>query len=277
MRRLLFYTILVFLMGFTLYWLSDNDLLQPLKNYVENQDVLTLEARYSPEAIMEEHKKELLSNHQKSYQDSQLKYYPHLLMEVKFVDNKKPREGVILWSQTDGEMVINTESWEKTHGFEDAINANATASDFKVMNLIAEKGPLSRERLQKELNIDEESLNSYLDSALKKHLTVLKGNEIQLHMENPKFLVAPQTKMTQWLVTKPFSQGKKVSPIYSQSKIEKVAKAAFGSSFSIKSTKEIFLPVYSISVLNGDGSILNSDWNAINGSRIQPSYKYQAS
>lgn len=277
MRRIFLYGILLGLIGSAIYWINENDALLPLKHYVENQDVLTLEARFSPEVIMENNRKELLNNHQKSYQDPQLKYYPHLLMEVKYVDNKRPRESVILWSQTDGEMVINTETWDTTHGFEDAINANASPGDFKVLNLLAEKGVLPRDKIQKELNLDEDALNSLLDSVMQKHLVVIKGNDVQLHMENPKFLVTPQTKMTQWLVTKPFAQGKKVPPLYSKAKIEKIAKAAFGNSFSIKTTKEVFLPVYSISVLNGDGSILISDWNAINGFRIQPSYKVRSS
>lgn len=273
MRRFSLYLSVIFAIGFSLYWFGD-DLLDPIKGYVENQDVLTLEAKYGPESLMELHRRDLLSDHQKTYQDPQLKYYPYLLMEVKFVDsNKKPKEGVILWSQSDGEMVINTEAWEKTHGFEDAINADATAADFRVLNILAEKGVQTRDKLQKELNVDEEALNGMIDSVQKKQLVIVKGNEIQLHMENPKFFVTPQTKMTQWLVTKPFSQGKKVSPLYSKSRIERNAKAAFGSSFSIKNVKEIFLPVYSISVLNGDGSILISDWNAINGARIQPNYK----
>lgn len=264
--------ILLLLLTGAFFWYAESDLFSPVKRYVENQDVLTLEAKFSPESIMETHKRELLGEGSRSFQEPALKFFPYLLMEVKYVDNKKTKEGVILWSQIDGEMVLNTDTWEKTRGFEDAINAGATATDFRLLNLLAEKGPLTRERLQKELNIEEDSVNAIIESSLKKQLILSKGNEIQLHFENPKFLVTPQTKMTQWIVNKPFSQGKKVSPNYSQSKIEKTIKAAFGSGFSIKTIKEIFLPVYTLPVLNEDGSVLNSDWNAINGLRIHPNY-----
>lgn len=272
MRRLL-YLLVIAAIFFGFYWLSDGYLLDPVKKYVENQDILTLEAKFAPETLMELHRKELLNGGQKTFQDPQLKYYPYLLMEVKYVENNNPKEGVILWSQSDGEMVINTDLWELTHGFEDAINAGATSADFRILNILGAKGPQTREKLQKEMNVDEDALNSLLDSVQKKQLVIVKGNEIQLHMENPRFFVTPQTKMTHWIVRKPFSQGKKVSPLYTRSRIEKNAKSAFGNSFSIKNVTEIYLPVYSLSVLNSDGSILISDWNAINGMRIQPNYK----
>lgn len=271
MKKLLIIGVIL-LVAYLVFWNSDGDLINPIKRYVENQDVLTLEAKYTPDAIMEKHRKELLGDGQRSFLDPTLKFFPYLLMEVKYVDNKKTKEGVALWSQIDGEMVLNTDTWEKTRGFEDAINAGANAADFRLLNILAANGPLSRERLQKELNLDEDSLNALIDGGLRKQLILSKGNEIQLHFENPKFLVNPQTKMTQWIVNKPFSQGKKISPNYSQSKIEKGAKAAFGNGFSVKSVKEIFLPVYSILVQNSDGSVLISDWNAINGERIHPHY-----
>lgn len=272
MRRYAILAGLIAAVGLGFYWYDESDWLKPIQHYVENQDVMTLEARYTPEVIMENHKRELLGDSQRSFQDPTLKFYPYLLMEVKFVDNKKTREGVILWSQVDGEMVLNTDTWEKTHGFEDAINSGATALDFRLLNVLAEKGASTRERLQKELNLDEEALTSLIESAAKKQLILVKGHEIQLHFENPKFFVSPQTKMTQWIVNKPFSQGKKVPISYGQSKIERVAKAAFGNGFAIKNIKEIYLPVYSIPVLNADGSILISEWNALNGLRIHPHY-----
>lgn len=272
MRRFAILAGLIATIGLGLYWFDESDWLKPIQHYVENQDVMTLEARYTPEVIMENHRRELLGDSQRSFQEPTLKFYPYLLMEVKFVDNKKTREGVILWSQVDGEMVLNTDNWEMTHGFQDAINSGATALDFRLLNVLAEKGVLTREKLQKELNLDEEALNGLIESAAKKQLILVKGHEIQLHFENPKFLVTPQTKMTQWIVNKPFSQGKKVPISYSQSKIERIAKAAFGNGFAIKSIKEIYLPVYNIPVLNADGSILISEWNALNGLRINPHY-----
>jgi hypothetical protein len=245
-----------------------------IQTYVENGEFLTLEARYSADQIMQSHQQELIPDQQYTYQDPTLKFYPYLLMEVKYTQsNGRTKEGVILWSMVDGEMVMDTDSWEKTHGFEDAINAGATRSDFVLINLLAKyRGALSQPRLQKELNLDDAAFQQLVDSARKKYLIILRGNEVALHFQNPNFLVAPQTRINQWLVTKPYNHALRVSKRYSQRQIEKVAKAAFGYDFTVRSSKEVFLPVYSIEVLNPDGSVLTSYWNALNGSRIDNKY-----
>ena len=49
--------------------------------------------------------------------------------EVKYTtSDDKTHESIMLWDLTDGEMVINTKNWEKTHGFGDCITADATPS-----------------------------------------------------------------------------------------------------------------------------------------------------
>jgi hypothetical protein len=62
----------------------------------------------------------------------------------------------------------------------------------------------------------------------------------------------------------------KVAKRYSKSDIEKNAKAVFGADFTIRNSKEVFLPVYSIEVLNPDGSVLTTYWNALSGQRMYP-------
>ncbi len=240
-----------------------------LQQYVENKEFMTLKARYTPEQIMDTHRKELLIDSQHSFQEPELKFHPYLLLEVKyFSPDKKSHEGIILWSLVDGEMVINTETWEKTHGFEDAINAGATRGDFKLMQAIAkQKTAATLDQLQKELHVEKEILAQSIDSALSKQLIVQKGNSIQLHFQDPKILVVPETKMTDWLVKKPYNYSQLISGKYSSGQITKAAKAAFGEDFSIRSTSEVFVPVYSIHVNTPDGSTFTSYWNAINGKK----------
>jgi len=251
-----------------------DDVSDLVSQYVENGEFLTLEARYTPQQIMESRKKELLLSSKHSFQEPSLKFYPYLLMEVKYLgDGKKTKEGVTLWSLTDGEMVLNTETWDTTHGFEDAINASATKEDFKVINAIAKAGgSMTKEQLQKELKLESESITPWIESAKQKQLIIQKGAELQLHFENPKLNVSPQTKLTQALVTKPYQAALKASKRYSKSQIERNAKAAFGQDFTVRNTTEVFLPVYSIEVLNPDGSLLTTYWNALNGQRIVPKY-----
>ncbi len=271
--------ILICALGIGAWWLTDNQsFYDVIGNYVENGEFVTLEARYTPDQIMDTHRQELIADSQHSFQEPSLKFYPYLLMEVKYMQpDKKTREGVILWSMVDGEMVLNTENWEKTHGFEDAIAAGATHEDFKILNALAKNGgKLSQEQLMKDLNLEYETLNEWVNNAKQKHLILQKGNELLLHLQNPKFLVTPQTKITQWLVTKPYNHAQRIAKSFSRSQIEKTAQAAFGHDFTIRNTSEVFLPVYSIEVLNPDGSILTSYWNALNGQRIYPKYVAEA-
>lgn len=257
------------------WWLWENEHTRNLiAQYMENGDFTTLEARYTVEQIMEHHRNELIGNNARTYHTTELKFHPYILMDVKYaLPERKTREGILLWSLVDGEMVLNADTWEKTHGFEDAINGDANPEDFKILNALAKNnGRLTRDQLQKILNTDPDTIEPWLASVKRKHLVLLNGNEVQLHFQNPKISVTPQTKITQWLVTKPYNHAQKVSRKYSSEQIKKIAKAAFGAEFTIRHIQEVFLPVYRIDVANPDGSILTSYWNALNGQRIAPSY-----
>ena len=252
----------------TLYWYFGSD--GSLESYVQNADILTLEAKYTAEDIIEKHQKELLGNKDRTFQEPSLQFHPYLLMNVKYVDkNQKTKQGPIIWSQMDGEMVLNTETWEQTRGFEDAIQAGASALEFRVLNVLAaHNGSQTKAQLQNELNLELDSLNALLNSMKQKQLIVIKGNDVSLHFENPLFNVPPQTKMALAPVIKPNREGKKIGARYSRSKIERIAKAAFGDEFTIRDMEEIYLPVLRIPLQNADGTLLITDWNALTGSKI---------
>lgn len=242
-----------------------------VEKYVQNGDLVTLETRYSAEELMEKHKEELIGNSGRSYQEPTVQFHPYLLLNVKYCDkNNKTKQSALIWSQMDGEMVLSTDTWEQTRGFAEAINAGATPLEFRLLNALAEsRGLLSKEKLQKDLGLDAEPLLALLDSLKNKQLIVVKGNDVYLHFENPKFNVPPQTKISSALVTKPYTQGKKLSARYGRSKIEKIAKSAFGTDFTILDSEEIYLPVFRISMQNTDGSLLITDWNALTGNKLQ--------
>lgn len=242
-----------------------------VQQYVENSEITTLKARYTPEQVLDAHSKELLIDDEHTFQEAGIKYHPYLLMDVKYAQaDKKTREGVLLWSLVDGEMVLNTETWEQSHGFEDAINADATRHDLRLMIALAkQKGSATLDQLQKELKLEKEALAAWVESALSKHLIMQKGNEVHLHFQDPKILVTPETKVTDWLVKKPFEHTQRVSSQYSPNQIQKIAKAAFGEDFSVRNISEVYLPVYSIIISNPDGSTLTTYWNAMNGKRMR--------
>lgn len=273
--RLLTTLLVLIVLGAGGWWLwNKNPQLHHLVSaYVQNGEFLTLEARFTPEQLMEKNKQELLKSNKHAFLDPSLKFYPYLLMEVKYTQDRKTREGVILWSMVDGEMVLNTDTWEKTHGFEDALQSHATASDFKVLNALADNhGSMTKEQLEKELRLDADVVQPWVESAKQKRLITQKGNLLQIHLQNPKINVTPQTHVTHWLVTKPYNHAQREPAKYSPNQLQQLAEAAFGSDFTIRGTSTVFLPVYSIEVQNPDGSVLTSFWNALNGQRIHPKY-----
>lgn len=259
--------------GLWWFWNDSGQFRELIGQYVENGDFLTLEARYSPEQIMENHRLTLLKDESYIFQDPALKYYPYLLMEIKYTDaDKKTKEGVALWGLVDGEMVLDTDTWEKTHGFEDAILANANRQDFKILNALAKNnGTMTKDQILNELNFDADVVDPWLNEALQKQLITQKGNLFQLHFQSPKILIKPLTKISQHLVTKPYNHAQRVEKKFSSYQVEKIGKAAF-TDFSVRRTTMIYLPIYSIEVLNPDGSILTSYWNALNGQRINPKF-----
>lgn len=261
------------------WWLWQNDQFMEwtdrVLQYVDNRDILTVEARFLPEQILEDHHQELLGDDKYTLQKAGLRYYPYLLLDVKYTDDHKTtREGVLLWGLHDGEMVLNTENWETTHGFRDCLDCHATRHDFKIIQALARhQGSLSVEELQKELHLEREGLAPWIEETKQKHLVIQKGNLLQLHFENPKLLVTPQTRIKQHLVSKPIGDGQKMPKTYSRTQITSLAQAAFfGKDFKIRDEQEVFLPVYRLEILNPDGSTQISEWNALTGQRLVPRY-----
>jgi hypothetical protein len=99
-----------------------------VRNIIENKllakEFRTLELRYSADQIIQNHREELLKDDHYSLLDPELLFHPYLLMEVKYSKpNNLTGEGILLWGLIDGEMVLDTQTWEKTHGFEDCLLA----------------------------------------------------------------------------------------------------------------------------------------------------------
>lgn len=260
--------------GYGLWWMSSPtppDLKQKVEEILSTGSFNTLEIRYSANQIMEAHRKELLKDNRHKYLEPTIKFYPYLLLEVKYaVSNRKTKEGVMLWDLTDGEMVINTKQWEKTHGFGDCIIAGTDRHEFNVINVLASKGgSADRETLSKTLKVDNDILDTWIESCRRKHLIVQRGNGYRLHLDKPKLRVAPTTQLDERLVTKSQRHTDRLARHFSLSQIEKITRAAFGSDFAIRKTTDIYLPVHCIVVQNPDGSLHSTHWNALNGKRLR--------
>ncbi|MBN1914727.1 MAG: hypothetical protein JW769_02430 [Parachlamydiales bacterium] len=258
-------------------WSSNPQVRSLLLQIAAPSKIQTLEIRYSAQGLMEMHKRELLKDAKHTFLKPTLQFHPYLLMEVKYSKTTdRTGEGIILWSLIDGEMVINTNTWEKTHGFSDCLSAHADKHDFKIINALAQYGgAMDRNALSQHLNVDDNVLDVWIDNCRRKSLIVQKGNIYRLHLEEPKMRVLPETKLMQWLVTKSSVKIDRIAKRFNIYQIENLAKNAFGNDFAIRKTTEVFLPVYNIVIQNPDGSQMTSYWNALNGKRLSPIYDLQ--
>jgi hypothetical protein len=230
----------------------------------------TLEVRYTAEQIMDTHTHTLLKSDEHRYLTPQMKYYPYLLMEVKYAsDDRHTNEGVILWDMIDGEMVMDETHWEKTSGFHDCIRYKVERAEFKILNLLATRGgAMDRETLSKHLRVENEVLDHWIESCRKKKLIVQKGNDYRLHMKTPRLHVTPETKIDDKLVTQTFHKEGRMPTRVSEAQIKRIAEAAFGSEFVIRKATRVYLPVCTITVENPDGSTHTSYWNTLNGKEL---------
>jgi len=270
--RLLFTLMTLAAAAYGVWWISSTrpEVKAKVEEVFNVGSFQTLEIRYGAEQIMQTHKKELLKDGRHKFLAPSLKFVPYLLLDVKYIHPKnKTKEGVILWDLSDGEMVIDTKDWEKTHGLGDCIVAGAEVQEFKIINFLASRGGRAdRQELSRALRIDNELLDAWVESCRRKKLVVQIGNDYRLHMAHPRLSSIPVTKLDERLVTKPHRNATRLNRRFSPSQIERLAVAAFGGDFAIRKQTDIFLPVHCIVVQNPDGSTHVSHWNALNGKRI---------
>lgn len=263
MRRIFLFLILAALgYGLWSYWKSHPQMLSALTP----TEFQTFKMRYTSEAIMQGHERELVKSGG-SYLEPHLTYFPYLMMEVKYCKSgTETREGTLLWGLSDGEMVLDVDTWSKTHGFEDCLMAKVDGNDFKVLRAMAEvNGQIEKTVLEKQFA--GEDVSEWVDSLIKKKLVVQTGSKLRLHLQNARLEVEPQTRLAEWVVTLKESPAKS-SKRYATADVIKLTQMAFGADFAIRRTREVYLPVFEIAVQNADGSILTTYWNALTGKRI---------
>ena len=263
------------------FWQNHPDFRSAASDFVSRQvktsDVQTLEIRYSAEQLMEKHKTSLLKNKKYAFLEPQLKFHPYLLLEVKYSrNNKTTSEGLILWSLINGEMVLDTLSWEMTHGYEDCLNAKVSKAEFLILNALARSGGvMDKKSLISMLKTNSSTLINLIRSCVRKKLIVETLQTYRLHFENPKLTQHPATNVEQWLVTKTTKQDVTAPKKYSSHQIKQLAENAFGQDFAIRKMTEVFLPVYTIAVQNPDSSIYTTYFNAVSGSQMSENLSFE--
>jgi len=233
--------------------------------------ILTFEAAYTPEELMQRHERELLKDQNHLYGKASVKFLPFLLMDVKYSRaDKSTQEAKLIWNLENGEMVLDTQTFDTTHGFEDCINARAMEDDFRILHALHRHGgKATKEALAHELGMDQAVLLDRLEALRKKHLVAIKLDTVRIHLESPLLQVAPQTRVYHYFVTKNVPGDSQIAPRYSKDQVRKIAKAAFGPDFAIRSEHLLFVPIFQISVQNPDGSTLKTYWNGITGKKVE--------
>lgn len=253
-------------------WEKNPKIAETIKSYFDKGDHLTLEARFTPDEIMKNNRSSLIVDDGDSFREAKLKYHPYLIIDAQYTTpSGKKKEGTLLWSMIDGEMVLNTDTWDKSHGFQEALLANASQNEFKIITTLAKNGgKMGIVEVEKELNIDNSTLTPLVASAQSKHLMKQQGDILSLHFQDANIPEVPKTKINHWLETKLYNHTQRLPKRFSFTQIERLAKGAYGDDFTIRSIDEIAVPVYSIEVVGSDGSLHTSFWNGVSGKQINP-------
>jgi len=221
--------------------------------------------------IMQKHQNELLKDGSRSFSSTSTKFLPCLLMDVKYVqESKNTQEAKMIWNLENGELLLDTQNCESTHGFEDCIKAKATDDDFRILHVLQRHGgTLARDEICHELGLDTDVAYERLESLRKKHLIAIRGEVVRIHLQSPLFKTQPHTHIAHSLVLQNAPKENIISSLYSKEQIKKVAQACFGSDFAIRSDKLIFMPIFQIEIQNSDGSIQKTYWNGLTGKRME--------
>lgn len=262
--------------GYGLWWAADKNpqIKQKLEEVLEFRSINALEVRYDQAQVMETHQRKLLKEKGSRFLDPELKFYPYLLLEVKYNHKNKTKEGILLWDLTDGEMILNTHTWEKSHGYADCVVTHVAKHEFKILQLLCQK-TLDALELQEKLQVAQPILDTWLRSCIKKNLILSFGDKYRIHLENPKFAALPETLLSENLTTKSYKRAKRAPKHFSPSQIQRLAKLAFGEHFSIRKNTPIYLPVHRIVVQNADGAIRSFYFNALSGKELPASLFYE--
>lgn len=227
-----------------------------VSNILQNSQIDLIKPLFESKQIVETHYK---NNDLITITEKQI---PYLLMEVKFLDEKGlTKEALLLWDLHSGEQVIDTKSWEKTKGMGDCIKADLKENGLPLITYLAKfpKGT-SKKHLRKHLQINDGELADLLSKYKRRNLLIENKEMARLHVDKPKLSTIPLTRDGGSLhLTSSFS-GRLIAPHYRAREVEKFASHFFGPEFTVKFSREIYLPVYEI-IANGEIVA----WNSYNG------------
>jgi hypothetical protein len=259
--RFLFTLIILGALGYGGYWTYNNvpqvrDAVDHLWSKIDHSQVQTLQLRYDAEQLARSG-------------DSELQLHPYLMIDSKYTDaSGETMEGTLLWDLTDGELILNASTWEKTHGVQDCLQVRATPNDCRILRGLTDLGSrASRADLASHLHLDGRTLQRHLTAAAKRSLVTFQNDQWRIHIATPHLAFIPETATSRPLATQPM--GGHIQPKrYSTRRVESLAQSLFGESFAIRQTTLVYLPVYSVSKKGSDGALGYTSYNALTGAQL---------
>ncbi len=235
------------------------------------ESITCFEATIIPEDLQKKSAKTLLKNEKYSWGESHFIYLPCLLVDAKYSQEQQrsTQSGKMLWDLSAGELILDTNTFAKTAGFEDCLSSKVNAEDFRILNLLAKhQGSVSKDIVLRELGYDDDLAFQRIQDLRKKKLIATSNDTLRIHVENPLFRVEPKSNITLPFVTREVLRGQLIPTRFNQHELIDMIKVAFGSDLGIRSTKIVFLPIIQLKILNPDGSKRTTHWNAITGKEI---------
>ena len=155
--------LIILLIGGILIWQNNRSLRRLIERASRGNEITVFESRYLSQDLPK-----------KDYKDITLLFFPYLMMEVKFPGNDgKAGHGILLWSLTSGEAVINGDTWEMTRGFAQALSSKPSKDAFRLMQVISlYGGSVSKELLEKQLRLHNGKLDEVINEAIDKKFVI---------------------------------------------------------------------------------------------------------
>ncbi|AGR97706.1 hypothetical protein [Chlamydia trachomatis] len=228
-----------------------------------NERLCVFERRVSEEQVLAMFAKDKAS--------AELLFVPHVLMRVRFSGEEDKRagshEGAMLWSLSNGEMVLNTGSWTYSKGFRECLMLKAGKQDVQLMQVLAGMGgSASREVLSQALSMRNVRADRVIRACQKKKLIFTHDNLIYSHFQQPQPIKGCMTVFNSSPVWLAKPKGSTVcSVVYPEDRIQNLVEMIFGDNFFILSSEQIHVPVYKVSIAASDSSVRVEYINAITG------------
>ncbi|WP_108623957.1 hypothetical protein [Candidatus Similichlamydia epinepheli] len=187
-----------------------------------------------PQAILLEMKRELI---------------PYIELKVKY--SPKPlttEEKMALWSLHNGEMVVSTKTWQKTHGLGDCLRGKVGVEEMRLLKeLVRKRRPTSLDQLIKQTHTPEEMKQASLivDRCLEKGLLIKKNSLLQIHIKQPKWPNKPFTDTNRSLSYAPCDNFLAFRAQFSDKEIARLMEVLFeDQQLKVQSYRMIFVPIY---------------------------------